>query len=495
MLLAGCVGEGGKASIPSDAEIARLDPAALEGRFGGLDARFDRGAAESADVRLAAAHAAFSAFERTRDPAYARRVRRWAGAVIEDEAGGRPRCSAERQLVALELAIGDRQAAGARILTVLSGSVADEACRGALVGEARNLGLAIGAPLTAGGGDARGRVASIEIFGDRSESSAGVRVVVALDVDAPGELFPVVEEEGVRLARLRFPDARVPESIDDRANVGGGLESIRIATDRSGIDFVLEPGATIRGAVVSGPTRFVVDVDRPRDPLPTRGRRSAVVVLDPGHGGDEHGATVDGTRESRLVLDVAMRAASAITSLAPEVRVVLTRTTDDEVSLEQRAALANSLDADVFVSIHANDADVPVSTGGITTFVLNVHDPAQAQRLAARENATTTDRVSGLAMLLAGLHRESQVADSRRLAESVHAHGLAQARRTLPRLPDRGVREAGFYVLVGTRMPAILFECSFMTRPEELAALRTEPYRAQLATGVAEGVVDYLRAR
>ena len=81
---------------------------------------------------------------------------------------------------------------------------------------------------------------------------------------------------------------------------------------------------------------------------------------------------------------------------------------------------------------------------------------------------------------------------SRELAESIHRGTLAGGRRVLPRLPDRGVRSAMFHVLVGARMPAVLLEASFLSKPEEAAALGTARYRQALAEGIAAGIARYV---
>jgi N-acetylmuramoyl-L-alanine amidase len=161
------------------------------------------------------------------------------------------------------------------------------------------------------------------------------------------------------------------------------------------------------------------------------------------------------------------------------------------VSLEQRAAMANAVDADAFVSIHHNAADEPVAHGGITTFVLDTTNDRQALRLAARENGTSASEVGDLSRILAGLRRDEQLASSRGLAERIHRGALVGGRTVLPTLYDRGVRSAMFYVLVGATMPAVLVEASFMTRADEARALRSEVYRQALAEGIADGIARW----
>lgn len=218
------------------------------------------------------------------------------------------------------------------------------------------------------------------------------------------------------------------------------------------------------------------------------------ILLDPGHGGDDRGARHGGLVEARVALDVTRRAARLLAKRLPRARVLMTRHGDDFVSLEQRTAMANAADADVFVSVHLNAADETVERGGVATFVLDVGNDEQALRLAARENGTTMEEVTGLQRILAGLVRRHQSDGSRRLAQTVHGALLARARQVLPKLPDRGVKEAMFYVLVGARMPAVLVEASFLTHPAEARMLRTDRYRQALGDGIAEGILRHVQS-
>jgi N-acetylmuramoyl-L-alanine amidase len=497
-LLIAC-GDAPPASVPSSAEVASLDVEVLAERFADLDTtRFRGSLATDAVVRQRAGHAAFVAYRRRRDARFARFARRWLTRSVADRTNPDAACAAATDLAELDRALGHPEAAKRTVETALAEALGTIACRT----ELRALGSALGLAPTAttfGTTGTAARMVSVEVLGasvDGEIDGRSARVVISLDADARGELVPPSGSSD--RARLRFAGVQVAAGITLPRAVGSqGLRAIEPASAReeAGLDFVMDPGTTVHAYVLESPVRWILDFASEAAPAPTTSGPLRLVVLDPGHGGDEHGARVDGVRESHLVLDIATRASVALRQLLPTTRVLLTRTNDEEVSLEQRSAMANALGADLFVSVHLNDADVPVSTGGITTFVLDTDDERQARRLAARENATTTDRVSGLSVLLAGLHRTNQVAESRRLASFVHAATLESARATLPRIPDRGVRSDVFYVLVGTRMPAVLVECSFMTRPEELTALRTQAYRESLGRGIAQGIANYAASR
>lgn len=238
--------------------------------------------------------------------------------------------------------------------------------------------------------------------------------------------------------------------------------------------------------------RALGHIDAGVRPLLAEASGVSIVVLDPGHGGRDYGARAkSGLVEATLTLDIANRVRDELGARAKHLRVLLTREEDKMMALEDRVAYANSVAADLFVSIHFNDADEAVTHGGVTTYVLDTTNDVSALKLAARENGSSVADVTGMQAILARIERGSQARASRDLAARVQAGTLAGARMILADLPDRGIKSAGFYVLVGTTMPAVLLEASFLTEPREEAALATDAYRAALARGIAEGIVRY----
>ncbi len=347
------------------------------------------------------------------------------------------------------------------------------------------------------------RLERVDVYGGQGESDGPVvRVVLGFDrvaVFERGELAR--EQELPRRLYLDLADTALGDAVPRSVPVGAaGLFRVRAAPFEPGVTrvvFDLTDDARYATFFLTDPYRIVVDFERgaPSGPVATadQGRRVRTVVLDPGHGGNEYGARHAGLTESHLTLDITQRVAAILERRLPEARILMTRHRDEVVSLERRVAFANAVSADAFVSIHLNAADDPVEHGGVATFVLDTTNDRQAIRLAARENGTSTQEVTGLQRILAGLHREDQLAESRALAALVQTGTLAGGRRVLPELPDRGVKSAMFYVLVGARMPAILVEASFLTQPEESRALARAGYRQSLAEGIAEGVVRWAR--
>ena len=214
------------------------------------------------------------------------------------------------------------------------------------------------------------------------------------------------------------------------------------------------------------------------------------IVLDPGHGGKDPGAMAFGTKEKDIVLKVTKKLA-VILQQEYKYEVQLTRNTDTFLPLEERTAIANTSGADLFVSIHVN-AHPNKSARGVETFYLNLATNAEAMRVAARENSTSTHNISDMQNILSDLMQNSKILESSRLAEFVQANmisGLAQEKYSVK---DLGVKQAPFYVLIGAEMPAILAEISFITNPEEVKLLKTDAYLEDIAHQIAAGVAAYV---
>jgi N-acetylmuramoyl-L-alanine amidase len=223
-----------------------------------------------------------------------------------------------------------------------------------------------------------------------------------------------------------------------------------------------------------------------------------VVALDAGHGGDNHGCSSNdaSAREKDVSLELAKALEHALAERLPQADVVLTRADDRTLALADRVAIANAVKADVFVSLHAN-ASPNHDQRGFETYVLDAKASSlDAAWTARRENEIDTsaapapadDRAAAHRMaaeLVATAHRASAAA----LARAIQ-HGQAQR---FPDRIDRGVKQARFDVLLGVRMPAILFEAGFLDDAEEEALLTDPDVRAQMVDGLADALVDHYR--
>ncbi len=213
------------------------------------------------------------------------------------------------------------------------------------------------------------------------------------------------------------------------------------------------------------------------------------IVVDAGHGGKDPGTHAGSLREKDIVLDIARLVRDELTAAGFE--VVMTRDTDVFVPLEKRAFIANDSGADLFLSIHANAARSHRARG-LETFYLNLADSPEAEEVAARENATARVRMADMPKLLEQIMNNNRIDESRELAAAMQR---AMARRVLGKEKhplNRGVKTAGFHVLLGAKMPAILVEVGFVSNRTEAKLLRTESHRKKLASAIAEGVTGYL---
>jgi N-acetylmuramoyl-L-alanine amidase len=224
--------------------------------------------------------------------------------------------------------------------------------------------------------------------------------------------------------------------------------------------------------------------------------RTLVVAIDPGHGGPTphegaHGR--GGLVEKEVALAVSQRLKALLEQAGAT--VVLTREADAEVPLARRAQIANESDADLFLSVHCNSMATPASrkkTQGVETYFLSP-DPtdADAKLLAEIENGGLSaapaqksgDAVSGI---LADLALTQARNDSAALAHLVQQRMVRDAGA-----PDRGVRQAPFAVLSGTKMPSALVEIGFISHPVEGRLLGRDKHQQRIAQALAAAVQDY----
>jgi N-acetylmuramoyl-L-alanine amidase len=217
------------------------------------------------------------------------------------------------------------------------------------------------------------------------------------------------------------------------------------------------------------------------------------IVIDAGHGGHDPGTIGrGGLQEKDLVLDVAQRVQRLVREeLGAE--VVMTRSTDVFVPLEERTAIANSRGADLFLSIHANSSRNPRARG-IETYFLNFAADPHAESVAARENAISAATLKDLQNLVKAITLNSKIDESRDFAASVQEAMVENMKARDPEVQDRGVHTAPFYVLIGANMPSILAEIAFVSHPDEERLLKDGEHRERIAWGLFDGVRSYLEA-
>lgn len=216
------------------------------------------------------------------------------------------------------------------------------------------------------------------------------------------------------------------------------------------------------------------------------------IAIDPGHGGYDTGTTgPKGLLEKDLCLDVALRLGKLIEGSIPSAEVIYTRKDDRHVPLEERTAIANDANADLFISIHANSSDSR-QTRGVETYYVSLATSKESRDLATRENAFAESSLHNLPDLLKKITRSEKRVESKQLAADLQS-ALSQRLQLVSRQEtNRGVKQAPFIVLTGANMPAVLSEISFVSNANDESLLLESAQRQRVAEGLYRGVVTYL---
>lgn len=243
----------------------------------------------------------------------------------------------------------------------------------------------------------------------------------------------------------------------------------------------------------------VQDASRGKAAKTTTARRSAhKVVVDAGHGGVDPGAGMQGRlREKDVTLQLSMKVGAALRRRG--IQVVYTRTRDTLIARADRGRIANEAEGDVFLSIHVNAANPrwkrPQAARGFETYFLGVAKTEDSRRVEEMEEESgrfeTASASAGddpLDFILTDMLQNEHLRESSDLAEIVQRH----LRKIHPG-PDRGVKQAGFTVLVSAFMPAVLVEVGFGTNREEAKFLASPQRQEEMAEAIAEATREYLQ--
>jgi len=300
---------------------------------------------------------------------------------------------------------------------------------------------------------------------------------IVVDLRGPGVAVPpaVIARAGTPPAPTGAPAAGRPQ----KASSGAGPASASPPPARPVI-VTGKPGATVvKSAAVGIPEA-----------------RRVRVVIDAGHGGKDPGARGPyGAIEKTITLDISRRLAKKLKDRLG-FDVTMTRQSDQYISLAARKDVANRLDADLFVSIHANAAKNKRSRGIETYYLKNSNDRATL-RLANLENGVdmliggdvSTD--ADLSYILSDIIQGQKEADSIRAARHIQGALVGEAKGRYADVGDLGVKQGPFLVLDGTYMAAVLVEAGFVTNSTEAKRLMSSTYRESLAEGMFEGIQRY----
>jgi len=218
------------------------------------------------------------------------------------------------------------------------------------------------------------------------------------------------------------------------------------------------------------------------------------IVLDPGHGGKDPGAIgIKNLQEKTITLDITKQLGNMIERNLG-MKVIYTREEDVFVPLWKRTQIANNAEGDIFISIHANSSKKHSSIKGFETYLLRIGKTEAAVEAAKRENETIKLEeqshkyidFSDAKRIVASMTQNSAMKSSEFLAEAIQRN-LSKHLNS----KDRGVKQAGFHVLVGATMPNVLIEVGFITNKEEATLLNKAQYKRSIAKGIFEAILDF----
>jgi N-acetylmuramoyl-L-alanine amidase len=228
-------------------------------------------------------------------------------------------------------------------------------------------------------------------------------------------------------------------------------------------------------------------------------KRISVVVIDPGHGGKDPGASMGNAKEKDIVLDLALRLGNSIKATYPDIKVIYTRTKDVFIPLYDRANIANKNKADLFISIHVNGTD-KTSVQGTETFVLGQHRSKDNLEVAKKENSVILleddyntkyegfDPNSPESYIMFELVQDEYLEQSVMFASEIQYQFRQNAKRI-----DRSVKQAGFLVLRQATMPSVLIEVGFISHPNERNYMLSETGKSNLSASIFNAFKDYKR--
>lgn len=341
------------------------------------------------------------------------------------------------------------------------------------------------------------------------DNGTPARIYVDLDETAPGEKLALSQavNDGL-LTRIRAgrPDDGTTRVVLDLESFGDYkvfplAEPFRIVIDVQGagqpsleqaeneITPVPESRDDIAGLLKEQPRERPLKV---RIPDERAGQGLRRIVVDAGHGGRDPGAVgPSGVLEKTVTLQLARKLARELEQNL-NCEVILTRTGDTFLELEERTAIANKVGADLFISIHAN-ANRSRRARGIETYYLNFSKNDKAVEVVARENGTSLKKVGDLELILLDLLANSKINESSRLAAEIQKAMVNNLKQHY-KIKDLGVRQGPFYVLLGATMPSVLVEAAFISNHTEEKLLVNRAYQERTAAAITRGVRNYATA-
>jgi len=238
--------------------------------------------------------------------------------------------------------------------------------------------------------------------------------------------------------------------------------------------------------------------------LGSRNVFSQTILIDPGHGGKDDGAKAfqfvvneGGLLEKKFYFekDIALELSNKISKKLKEknYRVYMTRSVDRTVSLEKRADIAQRVNADLFISIHAN-ASYHKKSGGFETYYLNNKSNLAIKKVEEVENRGINGEDSIVHQILIDLVVTKTVESSKALASSIHNKLKGSISSSL-KMKDRGIKPGLFFVLALSKRPGVLLEIGFMSNPKELRKISSPIFQENYSKAVVRGIEGYFNLK
>ena len=336
---------------------------------------------------------------------------------------------------------------------------------------------------------------------------------VVVDISGPVEYS---QNHISKPARIFFDlkDCSLSDKVKFSVPIKDGIiESVRIAQyDKDTVRVVLDIAKSKKyyAFMLEDPNRLVIDVYSSNEGLSSNNKKKGhdspvtinknlneirTVVIDAGHGGKDPGAVGPrGVSEKGITLYVAKKLGKILRDRYA-MKIIYTRQKDVFIPLNRRTHIANSNNADLFISIHTN-ASKKRNVRGIETYFLNWTNKRENMRVAARENRISIKKMKkvqdGLQFILQDLARKNKNEESMRLAHSVQNSMVNSLKKNYSKIENLGVKYALFYVLVGAEMPSVLAEISFISNYEEEKRLSRDSYKNKIAEAIANGIKAYI---
>jgi len=330
----------------------------------------------------------------------------------------------------------------------------------------------------------------------------------SLRIDYNKDLSPLVFQSGDTV--YIFIKSGFFSGLASKKVYGDFVKIVRIRHTSEGVTFLVTLNDGVKYSISKRPMSLVLtfqgtpraEVSPPQAPAPSETtqafqpekmyeRKIKVVVVDPGHGGHDPGAVANGVREKDVVLEIARLVKKKLEKLG--IKVVLTRDGDYFVTLGERARIAQKYKTDLFVSIHCNYAPGSSRARGIETYFLSEARTDWERSVAAFENSVIkyevgkkADNGDILTMILGDMAQYEFLKESQDLAYFVQ-ESLVNLGESI----DRGVKQAGFYVLQGVYAPSILIEVGFLTNRDEARKLRDSRYQEKIADAIVDGIIKF----